>query len=408
LTVAHASACRAGTLAGIAGDPLALLRMPFNTDLFMTRKPFTSNHEDVPQHRAANVRERSHAPISTAPSRSRLRFGAFSALALALALLASLPALAAVDGTVVNKTTGKPAAGATVRLTALQQGVMKPLGRTETGADGSFKFDVPAEGMFLVQANWQGVQYSQNLPPNAPKNGIEMVVYDVKPKLDAAKPAQHIVFLESDGQNLIVTEMIIYENTSQTTWYDAKRGTARFFLPPGIKPGAVKTNVTAPGGLPLERELTAAGEAGVYSIDYPVKPGESRFEVSYVAPKPAEFAGRILERGVPARLVVPSGMEATGDDLQSLGKEPQSGASIYELKKAVFQVAVAGTGSLRAQNNAEGQQDQQDADGPRVESIAPPGYDRNMLKVLALTLAILALGFAAMYLKGGAGSGRKA
>jgi hypothetical protein len=99
-------------------------------------------------------------------------------------------------------------------------------------------------------------------------------------------------------------------------------------------------------------------------------------------------------------------MEATGDDLQSLGKEPQSGAAIYELKKAAFQVFVSGTGSLRAAQNT--QQEQQEEDGPQVESIAPPGYDRNMLKVLALCVAILALGFAAMYLKGVAGSGRKA
>jgi hypothetical protein len=329
-----------------------------------------------------------------------------SVLGFALALLASLPALAAVDGTVINKTSGKPAAGVTVRLTSVGQDGMKPLGRTETAADGSFKFDAPAEGMFLVQANWQGVQYTQNLPPNAPKTGIEMVVYDVKAKLDAAKPAQHIVFLESDGKNLIATEMIIYANASQTTWYDAKRGTARFFLPAGVKPEDVKVHVTAPGGLPLDRELTAGGEKGVYSVDYPVKPGESRFEISYVAPKPAEFAGRILEPGVPARLVLPAGMEATGDDLQSLGKEPQSGAAIYELKKAAFQVFVSGTGSLRAAQNT--QQEQQEEDGPQVESIAPPGYDRNMLKVLALCVAILALGFAAMYLKGVAGSGRKA
>jgi 5-hydroxyisourate hydrolase-like protein (transthyretin family) len=346
------------------------------------------------------------------PDRSRDREGAVVSfpfagfLALAFALLGSLPALAAVDGRVINKTTGQPAAGVPVRLTSVGQDGMKPLGRAETAADGSFKFDVPAEGMFLLQANWQGVQYTQNLPPNAPKTGVEMVVYDVRAKLDAAKQAQHIVFLESDGQSLIATEMIIYANDSQYTWYDAKRGTARFFLPAGVKVEDVKAHVTAPGGLPLERELASGGEKGVYSVDYPVKPGESRFEVSYVAPKPAEFAGRILEPGVTARLVVPSGMEATGDDLQSLGKEPQSGAAIYELKKASFQVKVAGAGSLRAaQNSSQGQQEE---DGPQIESIAPPGYDRNMIKVLVLSIAILVLGFAAMYLKGGVGSGRKA
>ena len=363
------------------------------------------------QHRARiiSTEPRTSESGPNGPAIITTRFARSFVPALALALLISLPALAAVDGTVINKTTGKPAAGITVRLTSLGQGGMKPLGRTETAADGSFKFDASAEGMFLVQANWQGVQYSQNLPPNAPKTGIEMVVYDVKSKLAEAKPAQHIVFLENDGQNMIASEMIIYLNNSQTTWYDPKRGTARFYLPPGIKPEAVKANVTAPGGLPLERELTASGEAGVYSVDYPVKPGESRFEISYTAPKPTEFSGRILQPGVPARLVLPSGMEATGDDLQSLGKEPQSGASIYELKKPIFQVKVSGTGSLRAAQAApQGTPEQQEEDGPRVESIAPPGYDRNMLKVLALCIGILILGFAAMYLKGGVGSGRKA
>lgn len=342
-----------------------------------------------------------------------------SVLGLALVLLAALPALAVVDGTVINKTTGKPAAGVTVRLTSLLQGVMKPIGRTESGPDGSFKFDVPSEGMFLVQANWQGVQYSQNLPPMAPKSGVEMAIWDVKQKLDAAKASQHIVFLESDGQNLIASEMIIYANDSQLTWYDPKRGTARFFLPPGIKPEDVKANVTAPGGLPLERELTFSGEAGIYSVDYPVKPGESRFEISYTAPKSGEFAGRILQPGVPSRLVVPTGMTATGDELQAIGTEPQTGAAIFDLKKPAFHVTVIGVGSLRAAQGSPqggmggggmqaGAQGQQEEDGPRVESIPPPGYDRNFYKVLALCIAILALGFAAMYLKSGVGSGRKA
>jgi len=371
------------------------------------------------------------ACLSQTPDRSRDREGAVDfrrstagfvrsfMLGFALALLAALPTLAAVDGKVVNKTTGQPAAGVTIRLTSVGAGGMKPVGRTETAADGSFKFDMATEGMLLLQANWQGVQYTQNLPPMMPKTGVEVIVYDVKAKLDAAKQSQHIVFLEGDGQNLIATEMIIYTNDSLISWYDAKYGTASFFLPAGVKVEDVKGHVTGPGGMPFERDLVPGAQKGVYAIDYPVKPGESRFEISYPAPKPTEFAGRILEPGVLARLVVPAGMEASGDALQSAGKEPQSGASIYELKKATFKVTVTGTGSLRgAQASAQGQPgqmgqmgqaaSQQEDDGPQVESIAPAGYDRNFLKVLVLSLAILALGFAAMFLKGGVGSGRKA
>lgn len=332
--------------------------------------------------------------------------GRANAAALALLCAASFPALAIVDGTVVNKTTGLPAKGVTVRLTALGQDGMHPIGRTETAADGSFRFDDAGQGMFLVQANWQGVQYSQNLPPNAPKSGVEMIVYDVRPKLAAARVAQHIVFLESDGQQLLESEMIIYQNDSQLTWYDPRTGTARFFLPAGVEPGQVKARVTAPGGLPLERELTPSREKGVYSVDYPVKPGESRFEISYLAPQPAAFAGRILDTGAPVRLVLPAGMEASGDALQPLGKDPQNGFLIYDIKQAAFKVAVTGSGSLRAA--ASQPRDQAEDDGPTIEAIQPLGYERNFYKVLALSLAILACGFAAMYLKGGKGSGRKA
>jgi len=341
--------------------------------------------------------------LSSIGRRARVRR---NAAALALLFAASFPALAVVDGTVVNKTTGLPAKGVTVRLTALGQDGMHPIGRTETAADGRFRFDTAGQGMFLVQANWQGVQYSQNLPPNAPKSGVEMIVYDVRPTLAAARVAQHIVFLESDGQQLVESEMIIYQNASQLTWYNARTGTARFFLPAGVEPGQVKARVTAPGGLPLERELTPSGQKGVYSVDYPVKPGESRFEITYVAPQAAAFAGRILDTGAPARLVLPAGMEASGDAIQPLGKEPQTGFLIYDIKRPSFQFAVTGSGSLRAA--ASQPQDQAEDDGPTIETIPPPGYERNFYKLLALSLAILACGFAAMYLKGGKGSGRKA
>jgi hypothetical protein len=333
------------------------------------------------------------------------KVGRANAAALVLLIAASLPVLA-VDGTVINKTTGKPAAGVTVRLTGLGQEGMRPIGRTETAADGSFRFDNAGQGMFLVQANWQGVQYSQNLPPNAPKSGVQMIVYDVRPKLEAAKVTQHIVFLESDGQQLVESEMIIYRDDSLLTWYDAKTGTARFFLPAGVEPGQVKAHVTAPGGMPLERELTPAREKGVYSVDYPVKPGESRFEISYIAPKTTEFASRILDTGAPVRLVLPAGMEASGDAIQPAGKEPQTGFLIYDIKQASFKLALTGSGSLRSA--ASQPQDQGQDDGPSIETILPPGYERNFYKVLALSLAILACGFAAMYLKGGKGSGRKA
>ena len=39
-------------------------------------------------------------------------------------------------------------------------------------------------------------------------------------------------------------------------------------------------------------------------------------------------------------------MEASGDGIQPLGKEPQTGFLIYDIKQASFKVAVTGSGAL--------------------------------------------------------------
>ena len=59
----------------------------------------------------------------------------------ALLMLAGFPLLAAVDGTVINETTGKPAAGAVISLVQPGQGGMQNLASARTDAQGGFRFD---------------------------------------------------------------------------------------------------------------------------------------------------------------------------------------------------------------------------------------------------------------------------
>jgi len=60
---------------------------------------------------------------------------------LVLLMLAGIPVLAAVDGTVINQTTGKPAAGAVISLVQPGQGGMQNLASARTDAQGGFRFD---------------------------------------------------------------------------------------------------------------------------------------------------------------------------------------------------------------------------------------------------------------------------
>ena len=61
--------------------------------------------------------------------------------------------------------------------------------------------------------------------------------------------------------------------------YDAANGTLHFYLPPEAK-GIVSVTINAPGGMPIQRPAEKTNQPNVYKVSYPIKPGETRFDVS--------------------------------------------------------------------------------------------------------------------------------
>lgn len=311
-----------------------------------------------------------------------------------LLLLAAFPALAAIEGTVVNKTTGKPQPGVQVTLTKLTDKGMQPAASGTTGAGGRFKLEADAASAHLVQARYQNVSYSAQIQPNQAQ--IEIAVYDALPRVSAAEVTQHMILVETDGEELVVNETVIYSNDSQTTWYDPK-GTARFYIPAAAGENRMARAI-APGGLPVDRPLTPAGERQVFAVDFPVKPGETRFDLSYKLPASAggTLGGRVLHEGAPARLVTPQGIQVEGKGLEPAGTEPSTGASIFTIKERAYSIKVSGTGQLRRMEATE----RSEEDGPRIQVMQPPGYARSWKLFLALALISLALAFAAHSMRG--------
>ena len=72
----------------------------------------------------------------------------------------------------------------------------------------------------------------------------------------------------------------------------------RFWLPEEAK-GIVQVNATAPGGMPVQREASKPAKANVYKLDFPVKPGETRFDLRYMVPfqESGTFTGKVLYQG---------------------------------------------------------------------------------------------------------------
>ncbi len=306
-----------------------------------------------------------------------------------LPLVAALPAFCAVNGVVVNRTSGKPQPQATVTIYKLGDAGMESMETVKSDAQGKFAMNYSASaGPHLIQAAYDGVTYNKMVPPGTPSTGLSVEVYDSQAKPGEAKVTQHMLLLEPVDAKLIVSENVIYVNSGNLTFNDPTGGTLRFYLPPPAR-GKVKVMGSAPNGMPIERAAFATKAENVYAVDFPIKPGETRFQLSYEMPlpDPATFQGRILHEGV-TRLVAPRGVSLKGDSLEDLGREPQTQAAIYSVKGKEFQLSIEGKGSLR--NEAS------DEEGPGIQEILPRVYDR-LYTVLGLASLILVLGLIVLY-----------
>jgi hypothetical protein len=308
---------------------------------------------------------------------------------------------AAVEGTVVNQTTGRPEPGADVSVFNLTQNGPELLASAKSDASGHFSIDKTLEpGPHLIEVQHAGITYNTMVPPGRPSTGLELSVYDSTKDPAAAPVSQHIFFLEPSGRQIGVTETFFFNNAGKVT-YDDPGGTLRFFVPAAAAKDSLKVNATEPGGMALDQAPSESKQKGLFTVSFPMKPGETRIDVAYTLPAsdPAAFAGKSYYPGAPTRLVVPSGVTLLGDGVTSLGAEPQTGANLYETTAAAFELKVQGTGSLRAAGGAAPSGDSDDS-GATLRTILPPGFEDRRLAILACAFAALALGFVMLYRKG--------
>ena len=316
--------------------------------------------------------------------------GGIRAAIRVVAFLLAGSAFAAVDGTVVNRTTGKPQPGATVTLFKFGSAGPEALASVQSDAGGKFRIqqDLP-QGPSLIETAYQGVTYNRMLEPGGAGSNLELEVFETSRRPGSARLAQHMVVLEPQGPYLNVSETFFFSNSGKLTYHDPASGTLRFFLPEALQ-GQPRVMVTAPKGMPIRRAPGKTSQPNLYKLDFPIKPGETRIDLTYALPAAGTFSGKTLYDDAPTRLVVPAGVTLAGDGLAPLGQDPTMLASVYELKgRSGFTVRIEGTGSLRAATPAE------DA-GPSIDQILPRIYD-NLPWIIAPVLAILALGFVLLY-----------
>jgi hypothetical protein len=98
----------------------------------------------------------------------------------------------------------------------------------------------------------------------------------------------------------------------------------------------------------------------------------------------------------PLRLIAPPGVTLTGTDLEKVGTEPKTQATIYTVTAASnnFTADIAGTGAFRSAESDASAGD--DSESPEVTQGQPPIY-RHMTWLVGLAFGILGVGLVVLF-----------
>jgi hypothetical protein len=285
----------------------------------------------------------------------------FARLFVAVLGLSAFSFTADITGTVTNKTSDKTSAGDDVVLLKLSEG-MQEASRTKTDSAGKFNLADPGDGgQHLVRVTHQGVNYFKPAP--AGTTSVAVDVYDAGKQVQGVTGRADIMRVQSDGGQMQVTELFVLQNDSKPPRTQMSDRSFELTLPDGA---AVEASLAAgPGGMPVNSAPVPTGEKNRYAFVFPIRPGETKFQISYHAPYSSSFSFQptILTPMQDYVVMLPKSMEfkSNGSAFSSGGEE--KGMSIYVAHNisAGQQLAfsVSGTGQIprdAQESETDGQQ----------------------------------------------------
>ena len=214
----------------------------------------------------------------TKPAQSALLAAIFS-LTLASAAAQTL------SGTVTNGSTNKPAAGDEVILINLTT-TMEIAANTKADSSGKFRFKLTGgAGPHLIRAVHQGVTYHQIAPPGV--SSVEVNVYDVATKVSGLTVTADVIRFQADSGSMQGVRLFVVNNQSSPAKTQMNDHNFEFYVPPGAKIEQVQAR--APNGQPIRAEVVPQAEKNRYAINFPLRPGETQFQLEFTLPYSGEI-----------------------------------------------------------------------------------------------------------------------
>jgi hypothetical protein len=274
--------------------------------------------------------------------------------AFMFSLLVSAGAFAAqITGTVTNATTNKPSSGDEVTLLSLASG-MQEIATTKTDSQGHYTLNVPdADGQHLVRVARQSVHYFQAAPPGT--TTVDITVYDAATQVEGLITDARVFHLQASGGSMDVQESYILNNQSQPPRTKIGNQTFAVTLPDGAQMG--EASLTGPSGMPLTVAAVPSGAKNRYAYDFPIKPGQTRFEVTYKLPYSGSYEFSFKPEGPLSELgvLLPKSMKFNGISGGFAQDVDEAGLAVFfaknvpanqEIKFSVSDLASGTSGAL--------------------------------------------------------------
>jgi hypothetical protein len=211
----------------------------------------------------------------------------FQSILVILLAATALSASTTITGTVTNGTTNKPASGDEVVLLKLEGGMSEET-RTKTDAQGHYKITAENGGApHVLRVMHQNVSYNQPLPPGTESK--DATVYDSGKKIDGIGATVDAMWIKAEpgtGQAQ-VAEMFVVKNDSKPPRTQMSEKSFEFTLPKGAV--VEFSDATSPGGMPIKTAAVPQSETGHYAFIFPIRPGETTFQVGYHLPYSGEL-----------------------------------------------------------------------------------------------------------------------
>ena len=259
-----------------------------------------------------------------------------------------------LTGTVTNATTGKPSAGDDVVLLTLAQG-MQEAGRTKTDKQGHYSIALDAPGPHLVRVIHQEVTYHKMAPPGT--NTADIEVYDVAKKLAGITTTVDVMRFQTENNALEVLELYAVRNESTPPRTQMSDRNYEIQLPPGAVIDS--SYAKAPGGQPVNSSAVPEEKKGRYAIVFPLRPGETQFQIAYHIPN---YSGQAKIEPHPIVdmqhfvVMMPKSMQfkALDGQFQPMPEASNTNVQVITNVKAGESIAfeLSGTGLLPEENGA--------------------------------------------------------